>query len=386
MGFTQSTVVRCLFHKEFADGSQIMLLDYVDDSLYFGTKVATVKQFEEQLSARFELELMGQAHWYLSTCITLLANFDITDQTRYCMSILKRYLETARCPNSTRHHPTPFALDFTPSADNYSTTEEEARTLSMEYNIDFASCVGSFWSQHSSLEVPKGQPKLRSYNLQWWKKIPYISITDGKQHYSKRTTICFLRLILEWWHWYWKKYRMLLDHFLHGREWLITAPTFLTLYVALSSAEAEYNETCLCGMAVTHLKMLLNDMEARPENEDTIYIILDSKSAIAMGNSFKDTKHTRHILRRYHYVRDGIEAKRFELIWINTKNQFADIGTKQTPGPRNEFLMHKILTKIGSVQEGWLCDCVTMWLWLAVMHNQYKCDTSVTRVIKVTQE
>jgi hypothetical protein len=59
--------------------------------------------------------------------------------------------------------------------------------------------------------------------------------------------------------------------------------------VALSSAEAECNETCLCGMAVTHLKMLLNDIEARPGNEDTISIILDSKSAIAMGNSFKDT-------------------------------------------------------------------------------------------------
>lgn len=51
-------------------------------------------------------------------------------------------------------------------------------------------------------------------------------------------------------------------------------------------------------------------------------------------------------------VRDGIEAKRFELIWINTENQLADIGTKQTPGPRHEFLTHKILTKIGSVQEG----------------------------------
>jgi hypothetical protein len=51
-------------------------------------------------------------------------------------------------------------------------------------------------------------------------------------------------------------------------------------------------------------------------------------------------------------VRDGIEAKRFELIWINTENQFADIGTKQTPGPRHSFLINKILTKIGSVQEG----------------------------------
>ena len=111
---------------------------------------------------------------------------------------------------------------------------------------------------------------------------------------------------------------MLPDH-LHGRS---SRPQFQPSDpVALSSVEAEYNEACLCGMAGTHLKMLLNDMEARPENEDTISIILDSKSAIAMGNSFKDTKHTRHILRRYHYVRDGIEAKKFELIWINTENQ-----------------------------------------------------------------
>jgi hypothetical protein len=68
-----------------------------------------------------------------------------------------------------------------------------------------------------------------------------------------------------------------------------------------------------------------------------ISIILDSNSAIAMGNSFKDTKHTHHILRRYPYARDGIEAKRFELIWINTENQFAHIGTKQTPGPKHKF-------------------------------------------------
>jgi hypothetical protein len=81
-------------------------------------------------------------------------------------------------------------------------------------------------------------------------------------------------------------------------------------------------------MAVTHIKMLLNDMEARFDNEDMESIILDGKSAIAKGNSFKDTKHTRHISRRYHCVRDGIEAMRFELIWINAANQFAEIGTK----------------------------------------------------------
>ncbi len=37
MGFTQGTVMRCLFCKTCPDGSQIILLDYVDDLLYFGT-------------------------------------------------------------------------------------------------------------------------------------------------------------------------------------------------------------------------------------------------------------------------------------------------------------------------------------------------------------
>ncbi len=58
MGFTQSTVMRCLFHKMCPDGSQIILLDCADD----GTNDSTLKQFEEELSSRFELELMEQAH------------------------------------------------------------------------------------------------------------------------------------------------------------------------------------------------------------------------------------------------------------------------------------------------------------------------------------
>ncbi len=36
-----------------------------------------VKEFEEQLGKCFNLELLGQAHWYLGTRINQLANFDI---------------------------------------------------------------------------------------------------------------------------------------------------------------------------------------------------------------------------------------------------------------------------------------------------------------------
>jgi hypothetical protein len=110
--------------------------------------------------------------------------------------------------------------------------------------------------------------------------------------------------------------------------------------VALSSAEAEYNEGCLAMMATSHLCMLLAELEGTSEeNLDPTNIYFDSKSAIAMGNSFRDTKHTRHILRRCHYVREGIRSKRFAMLWINTLVQLADIGMKQNPGSRHAFLI-----------------------------------------------
>jgi hypothetical protein len=68
--------------------------------------------------------------------------------------------------------------------------------------------------------------------------------------------------------------------------------------VALSSAEAEYNQACVATMALMHIVMVMNNLESLDEDYErkNIPLILDSNSAIAIGTSFKDTKHTRHIM------------------------------------------------------------------------------------------
>jgi hypothetical protein len=119
--------------------------------------------------------------------------------------------------------------------------------------------------------------------------------------------------------------------------------------IALSSAEAEYNEACLACMATNHLAMILDEFEGRTEPRRAIPILLDSKSAIAMGNSFRDTKHTRHIMRRFHYVREGVDSGRFVLCWVGTDDMLSDIGTKQTPGPRHTLLTNTILVPVNDV-------------------------------------
>jgi len=99
-------------------------------------------------------------------------------------------------------------------------------------------------------------------------------------------------------------------------------------------------------MATTHMVMLLDEFEGNKKPRWKTPLILDSKSAIAMGNSFRDKKHTRHILRRYHYVREGVDSGRFGLFWIKTDEELADIGIKQTPGPRHSLLTNTLLVRV----------------------------------------
>jgi len=127
--------------------------------------------------------------------------------------------------------------------------------------------------------------------------------------------------------------------------------------VALSSAEVEYNQACVATMALMNIAMVMNSLELLDEDYErkNIPLILDSNSAIAIGTSFKDTKHTRHIMRRYHFVRSMINKQFVILLWITTKGQLAYIGTKVL-GTESYVLMLPIcLSKIsveGSAQEG----------------------------------
>ena len=56
-------------------------------------------------------------------------------------------------------------------------------------------------------------------------------------------------------------------------------------------------------------------------------IFLDRKSAMCMAENGKDTKHTRHIARRIHFVRNGEKFKMHKIDWCEGGLQLADIGT-----------------------------------------------------------
>ena len=62
-----------------------------------------------------------------------------------------------------------------------------------------------------------------------------------------------------------------------------------------------------------------------------------------MDKNGKDTKHTRHIERRMHFVRNGEKCKMNKINWCEGGLQLADIGTKNVGEsditPRMKYIM-----------------------------------------------
>ena len=124
------------------------------------------------------------------------------------------------------------------------------------------------------------------------------------------------------------------------RGGVIEANSMLQIPVAMSSCEAEVMAACSGSMAAAHLHMLLYDMKylgtkrynnsqlALP-NPPTV-VMVDNEAACKMSLNDKLTKHTRHISRRFHYVRQGSKMKLHVINWCPGEDMLSDIMTKST--------------------------------------------------------
>ena len=99
--------------------------------------------------------------------------------------------------------------------------------------------------------------------------------------------------------------------------------------VAMSSGEAEYNALAYGMQKVFNIHQLILELNSLDCDKPlSILVYCDSTSAIAIGNSLKDTKKTRHIQRGNHYVRDGIESRNYVVYKIDVCLNSSDIGNK----------------------------------------------------------
>ena len=107
--------------------------------------------------------------------------------------------------------------------------------------------------------------------------------------------------------------------------------THVSVPVAQSIAESEYNIVCTAGMALAHFSMLIHELFNKDPDivpEEFPLIILNSKSDVCMDKNGKDTKHTSHITRRIHFVRNVEKYKIYNIELCEGGLKLADISTE----------------------------------------------------------
>ena len=346
----------------------LIVLNAVDDQLYFCTSDKLRKWFEEATQKRFDVQLLGQAHWYLQSRIIQHADYSITlDQSRYAKSIGAKYLKPIDhdqiTPAMKKRYAAPLPTDVEFTNQDCSQHYMAVRKLEEEYGFEYAGAVGSLiylintmtriqfavrklarfmalpgekhfkmlrhllyhvqYHSHSGgikyYADPSESPlhrKLKEMDLDWVTEYPIINVSDSSFQDcpdSSKSTGGYIIMM---------------------RGGVVDAASQMPSIITHSTGEAEYCQGALALLAASHVRKVYNELNGRDADTPlTIPIGVDSKAAEDIAASEKDTKRTRHIQRRYHYWRECNSNGTSKTFRLPGDFNWANSMTKSLNGP-----------------------------------------------------
>ncbi|GJU56483.1 retrotransposon protein, putative, ty1-copia subclass [Tanacetum coccineum] len=98
--------------------------------------------------------------------------------------------------------------------------------------------------------------------------------------------------------------------------------------VADSTCESEYIAACEASKEAIWMKNFIGDLRVVPTVQDPIEIFCDNESAVALTKEPKDHGKSKHIERKYHFVRSKVEEGHVIVKDIRSEDNLADPFTK----------------------------------------------------------
>ena len=98
--------------------------------------------------------------------------------------------------------------------------------------------------------------------------------------------------------------------------------------VALSMCESEYIAASEASKEATWIKNFIGDLGVVPSNKDPIEIFCDNEGAVALTKEPRDHGRSRHIKRKYHYIRNVVEEGEIVVKRVSSEENPADPFTK----------------------------------------------------------
>ena len=128
------------------------------------------------------------------------------------------------------------------------------------------------------------------------------------------------------------------EHFLGNR--LATWTSKKQSCTSQSTTKAEYVVVATNCTNIVWIKQLLKGM--REEIIELVILYCDNTSVINISKNLVMHTKTKHIVIKYHYLRELVQDKEVKMEYVNTKEQIVDIFTKPLPTDAHEYLRGKL--------------------------------------------
>jgi hypothetical protein len=301
----------------------VIAIVYVDDCMFVGNNKRLVDEKKKLFMDKWECRDLGEVTEYLRMNISRSGNDIHIDQCAYLKKVLERFDMI-----NAKSAPTPLPTGWNP-------TENKGKA-SPQVTAHYQAVIGSllYLMLGTRPDISYAVTKLSKFcnnpSQEHLDKAMYIMrYLVGTQDYR----LTYKHKSNEGLHAYtdsdWAadtiKRRSITGYFFKLAGSIICWKSFSQTTIALSSTEAEYMALSDCARQAVWMKTLLSElglsMVATP-------IYGDNQGSIFIASNPITEKRSKHIDIRYHYVRDCVEEKKVELMFIPGEDNPADMLTK----------------------------------------------------------
>lgn len=343
LGFKRSSADYCLYVKYTRDKCVYLVL-YVDDMLICGNDFRAIDDLKISLNSEFKMNDLGEVSMFMGMNIHHNSSKGILeiDQEDYIERILERFRMKDCNPVLT---PMEVGCKLSRKTDEESPTSEPFREalgavmylmlasrpdicFAIGYLSRFQDCATDVHWNHLKrvLRYLRGTSKMKLVYKQSDSE-PLVGYADAdwaNDAYDRKSTSGYLFQV-----------------FGNTVLWSSKKQGLVTT----STTEAEYVAAASASMEAIWLTKIFADLHVDPKIPVKIYE--DNVGCIYVAKN-PETKRSKHIDVKFHFLRDRVWRKEIKLVGIESKNQVADVFTKSLAGP----IFSRFVDQMGFRREG----------------------------------
>ncbi|KAI5333503.1 hypothetical protein L3X38_023634 [Prunus dulcis] len=345
-GFKKSPSEATLYIKT-DKGSGILIVSlYVDDIVYTGSCGEMLERFKNDMMKHYEMTDLGLLYHFLGMRVVQNDKFIFLHQKKYAMKVIERF-GLKGCKSVA----TPLVANERLCKEDGSEMADESEYRQIVGSLLYLTATRPDIMFASSLLARFMHNPTRKHMGTAKRVLRYVQGTlEYGVEYKKGMAATLIGYCDSDWAGSEDDRRSTSGYVFTLGSGMFSWASIKQNTVALSTAEAEYVSVAEATSQAKWLRFILEDFGE--EQVDGTQILCDNTSAIAMAKNPVFHQKSRHISRKFHFIREAIHAKEIELIYCKSEDQIADILTKALPKDRFVYLRNLLGVKSVKGLEG----------------------------------